>query len=397
MTVTAGTQSSSSKRRVLLLPFSLEPPGGCSAVGAWTIQALREHYSLTVLTWVPVNLAAINNAFGTSLSADDATWIETNAHLRRCISALPIPLSLLRLGLNAYRARRLVQRENYDAVVGTMNEVHVGRRCIQYVHYPWASFPRPEVDDRWYQFRPALLAYRAVASRMTGGVESTCGANLTLVNSAWTQRVFEQHYGAASRVVYPPVPGGFPPIPFSERQASFISVGRLSPEKEFEKIIEILAAVRRHRAELHLHIVGHVDNLRYATQVRRHAAPHADWITFHSDLSRPALIQLVAQQRFGIHGMVGEHFGIAPAELQRAGCITFVPSEGGAAEIVGNDERLLYSTVADAVEKISRVMDDSALQSVLHREAKERATLFSEEHFMGAMRETVEGLIEDSM
>jgi hypothetical protein len=37
---------------------------------------------------------------------------------------------------------------------------------------------------------------------------------------------------------------------------------------------------------------------------------------------------IVSRHRFGLHGMKGEHFGIAPAELICGGCITFVPDDG---------------------------------------------------------------------
>ena len=72
---------------------------------------------------------------------------------------------------------------------------------------------------------------------------------------------------------------------------------------------------------------------------------------------------LIPQHRYGIHGMTGEHFGIAPAELQLAGCLTFVPSDGGQTEIVEGDERVMYHDVDDAVRKISHVLSDAALEA----------------------------------
>ena len=56
---------------------------------------------------------------------------------------------------------------------------------------------------------------------------------------------------------------------------------------------------------------------------------------FCDDASRDEVRALMATHRYGIHGMREEHFGMAPAELARAGCIVWVPRGGGQMEIVG--------------------------------------------------------------
>ena len=60
----------------------------------------------------------------------------------------------------------------------------------------------------------------------------------------------------------------------------------------------------------------------------------------------------MATHRYGIHGMREEHFGMAPAEMARAGCIVWVPRGGGQMEIVGREPVLMYDSEDDAVEKI---------------------------------------------
>jgi glycosyltransferase involved in cell wall biosynthesis len=90
----------------------------------------------------------------------------------------------------------------------------------------------------------------------------------------------------------------------------------------------------------------------------------------------------VANCRFGIHGMLDEHFGIAPAELLRAGCIVFVPDSGGQVEIVGDHPELRYDSDDDAVEKICQVLADQETESRLRMALSERSELFSETQFM---------------
>ena len=53
-----------------------------------------------------------------------------------------------------------------------------------------------------------------------------------------------------------------------------------------------------------------------------------------------------------------EHFGMAPAEMARAGCIVWVPRGGGQMEIVGREPALMYESDDEAVEKISATLGE---------------------------------------
>jgi glycosyltransferase involved in cell wall biosynthesis len=190
------------------------------------------------------------------------------------------------------------------------------------------------------------------------------------------------------------VPGGFPDVPFAARDDAFVHVGRLSREKEIDKLIAILARVRAHGHAIRFHVVGPRDDRRHAARLHALAEPHRAWLTFHDDLPRGDMVGLVARCRYGIHGMVGEHFGIAAAELQRAGCVTFVPDDGGPAEIVGGDERVIYRSADDAVAKIERVLKDASLRAAVQADVKRRKDRFSEHRFMEEMRAVVDATAE---
>jgi len=86
---------------------------------------------------------------------------------------------------------------------------------------------------------------------------------------------------------------------------------------------------------------------------------------------------------------LNEHFGIAVAELVRAGCITWVPDNGGQIEIVGAQPLLRYRTDDEAVEKICTVLASRDTQSELRAALSICATQFSEQTFMRRMTETI--------
>ena len=370
--------------RILFMQPLLSPPGGGAGVAAWMLQALRDEHEITLLTWWPADIVGTNRFFGTSLRPGDFRVVRIPARLRWPVDAAPMPLAMLRTAIMLRTARRL--RPLYDLPVTADNEADFGTVGLQYVHYPWNTLPHPPDDARWYQRKMAVaLYYRlwAAISRFT--VEGT-HRNLTLVNSDWTGRLAQRRYGFATRTVYPPVTGDFPDVPWEARQPGFVCIGRISPEKELERVIDIVAGVRRHVASVTLHIVGTAGDPSYFRRIAARARDHG--FAIHQSLPRPALADLVSHQKYGIHGMPAEHFGMAPAEMVRAGCVVWVPDDGGQVEIV-DDPRLTYGSVEDAIPKIVATLRDPHEEASLRKHLAGRTAVFSVERFMREVRQAV--------
>lgn len=381
------------RRSVLLVQPSMQPPGGGNGVAAWMLQALASDYDVTVLSWWPVDVDPINRFFGTSLEPGTFSNRLAPAAWRHTVSHLPVPAALLRNALLMRYTRRVVDR--FDVVIGAHNEVDYGRRGIQYVHYPTYVRPRPDEDLRWYhRFPPLLHGYYHVADRLAGFSLERMKSNVTLANSDWTAGHIRRFLGINARTLYPPVVAGDAPPPWESRAASFIAVGRISPEKEYERLIRIVAALRRHQPEVTLTIVGTYDRhtegyLQFLHSTARAVDPSGALVTFQCNMARGELRRLLATHRYGLHGMRHEHFGMAPAEMARAGMIVWVPNGGGQTEIVGDAADLIFDNEDDAVEKIVRVMKDSALQHRYRQHLDQRSEMFSSEHFVRAIRELV--------
>jgi hypothetical protein len=84
-----------------------------------------------------------------------------------------------------------------------------------------------------------------------------------------------------------------------------------------------------------------------------------------------------------------EHFGMAPAEMVRAGCLVWVPRGGGQVEIVGDEPRLRYASEDEAVESISAVLADPREEQRLREILAGRAEQFTAGHFMNQVRRVV--------
>jgi glycosyltransferase involved in cell wall biosynthesis len=148
--------------------------------------------------------------------------------------------------------------------------------------------------------------------------------------------------------------------------------------------------LRARGREVTLTIAGHRDDIEYGTRLEALAAARP-WFRLIYDLTRADLARLIASHRYGIHTMENEHFGIGPAEIQRAGCLLFVHNSGGPVEIVDGDAGLTFDRESDAVEKIGRAIEDRKIEQELRRGAASRAERFTTERFCGALRQVVAG------
>lgn len=379
-------------KRVLLVQPSMQPPGGGNGVAAWVLQSLVGTHRVTVLSWRPVEVDPINRFFGTHLKAGDFDTIVVPRSWRVVPDHLPVPATLIKLSLLMRYTRRV--SAGYDVLFGVYNETDYGRRGIQYVHFPTYLRPRPEVDLRWYHPPPAgLRLYYQLADRIADFSLERMKSNVTLVNSNWTGEHVHRFLGISTRTLYPPVVDPAPDVPWADRRHAFLAVGRISPEKEYERIMTILSRVRERIPDLSLTIIGTWDrhSRRYFRSLTDLAASLGSWVQFRGNLTRDEVRTLMASHRYGIHGMREEHFGMAPAEQARAGMIVWVPRGGGQMEIVGNEPALMYDTDDEAVTKITRTIEDPIEQQRLRDTLAIVSRQFSTDRFMQQVRDIVDG------
>lgn len=278
----------------------------------------------------------------------------------------------------------------YDVIITADNESDFGGRGIQYIHFPKFDPVRPAVDLRWYnRSRRVADLYRRLATRLTGFSMERMRHNLSVVNSEFMGARVRALHGVETVTVHPPIAGSFPAMPWERREDGFVCIGRISPEKRFEQIIGILATVRGKDLAPHLQIVGTPDSGAYAAFIRTCVDANRSWVTMHENLPRQELAQLVSSHRYGIHAMHEEPFGMAVAEMVSAGCIGFAPNNGGSAQILGGDERLLYSSPQDAAEKIELTIVRPDLQKDLREYLTPRRALFSAQRFVNQITELV--------
>ncbi len=339
-----------------------------------SVRLVTNHVGLEdVTTWV----AAGNETYGTRVRADELE-VGVFAPLRRRFKRVP-KVTTLELHVLRHRQMLHVHRvlSDTDAWFSVNGEMAGRGRWMQYVHYPVQSSRRYRFAERFAQF---LLGHRLRNGR----------SHRSLANSHWTREVCVQVGIRDVAVVYPPVVVPDPAVllPWDERAPDLVCMGRLVRSKRIEVMLEVARRLHDAGTIQRFHVVGPEEDAAYAASLRDQVAAVGgeDWVVMHGALPRTDVGRLLGSVRYGIHAQVDEHFGMAPAEMLRAGCIPFVHDSGGQVEIVAREPALRFTNVEDAAQKVQAVASDPAMAERLRRLLEGQGEWFSEDRFADEIR-----------
>jgi len=366
------------------------------ANAVWCVEALKADCEVALITFGRVDLDQLNCYFGTQLRRGEFA-----------LHAVPMQLGLHRsarfTALKSAFFQRYVRRvaREFDAMISAYNPCDFGVPGIQLIGD--FTFSRelyltlnPALQDyrEWsYSGSPLRTTYLAFCRSIWRPDPAGWRRNVTVANSNWTRDLLAAEFGIEARTVYPPVAGDFPQVPWEEREDGFLCVGRIVPEKRADAAIRILAGVRERGYNVHLHILGRFDGSPYAKRLKGLAEANRGWVFLEGMTYGERKKQLLAGHRYGIHACENEAFGVAPAEMAKAGCITFAPNRGGQTEVL-NHPLLTFSDEEDAVRKIDAVLASDALKVILRQHLAARAREFSSEKFAGGIRAVVFEFLE---
>ena len=370
------------RKRVLIVQRSLSPPGGGNAVAAWMVHALAGRHDVGTLTASPWSIAATNAFYGTAIPERAVTPHVVPLPWRMLAPLRDDRMTRLRMCSVLRYARGLASR--YDLLITADNYAAFATPGLQYVHFPARLQPEPA------RLAAIVHAYFRLCDLVLGATWTDAAANVTLTNSRWSaEGIARLAEVSTPMVLYPPVLDPGAGLPWAERDDAFLCIGRFHGSKRIELAMSIVKQVRsRSMSNARLVIVGSPVDPDYTSRIRRIAAGEP-WIEFREDLSRLELNALMGRSRYGIQAMVGEHFGMATAEMTRAGCLVFAHRSGGTPEVLNDADALLWLTEEDAVRRITDLpADPDKLRSRLRTHTQK----FSTENFVERFREIVNGV-----
>lgn len=333
------------------------------------IQVLASRGEVTVLTWTPPDFAEIDAYYGTSLHGHpNVRCLNAAPLLRPLFERFGVPHELLKSGLLLHRARRI--RKKFRYCFSCYDEMDLGPPAVQYVHYPGMQFNLLRISEPcpWPELAWARLLwpiYIRIAYHLSRSKIENIRGNMTLTNSHWTARQYEERVqGTVERVLYPPPLGrAMNQTHTSDREEAFLTIGRIEPHKEWLTIMTIIEKVRARGHLVTLTLAGSPYDDEFLAHLQNEVEKR-DWVDLRVALGREELDQTISRHAFGIHGKQNEPYGMAVAELVLGGCLTFVPDSGGQVEIACLPE-LCFSGVEQAVDKICAVLSDRELRESL--------------------------------
>jgi glycosyltransferase involved in cell wall biosynthesis len=251
--------------------------------------------------------------------------------------------------------------------------------------------PSPGFIYRESPLRWAYLRFAAAFEEPSG--RDVLRDDLVIANSQWSASLLKQHCGVdCAAVVYPSVWAEFPNVQWEEKEQAFVMIGRIAPEKQVERAVAILEAVRQRGHAIRLHLCGHIGNDLYGQRIGRLCRERADWIIPEGWVSGARKAQILTHCQFGIQTRAAEPFGISVAEMVKAGAIVFAPHDGGQTEVLDSPD-LLFAGVDDAVRKICSVLPSSEKQNALRDHLSRRSGMFGVTKFMEASMEAITSLL----
>ena len=381
--------------RVAVVHPQLVAGGGSEACAMWTLQALQDECRLTLVTLGRPDLGTMNRKYGTTVDENkiEGRFLRLPPGTRKRFDAL-----------RGFRLARYCRRHarDFDAMISAYNVMDFGVPGIQMIaDLSFDDGLRRELDfaggvaeSAFHKASVGRSLYLGLARALTGSRGDDWKRNLTVANSEWTRDLLRERFGVASNVVYPPVVGDFPAVPWSEREDGFVFIGRLVPEKGVHRVIEILGDVRKEKP-VHLHIIGRRERTAHAREIEELCRRNREWIHLEGEKYGPEKAEFLARHKYGISGCRSEAFGIAVAEMVKAGCLVWVPDGGGQTEILAHPE-LIYAGRDEAVAKIRGVLTEPEKQTRLRDHLRARAGLFSAERFVREMRVIVREFLEEN-
>jgi alpha-1,2-mannosyltransferase len=209
-----------------------------------------------------------------------------------------------------------------------------------------------------------------------------------LTNSIYTKNVIKTAWGVDSTVIYPPCPQYSFPLGIQEERCDVVcSMGRFTPQKNYEMIIKLAQCLPNVRFEL----VGSVakNDIPYLEKLTN-AAPKNT--TFHVNATVQEKMDVLKQSRVLIHSFIDEPFGIALIEAMSAGVIP-VTHNSGAARVDGLiPESNRYDDVDSAIAAITNALSTWKAQKALR--LREFAKSFSAESFRENLKDFIANWIK---
>jgi len=178
-------------------------------------------------------------------------------------------------------------------------------------------------------------------------------------------------------VVPPGIDPMFSPGPARSPAPLIVAVGRLEPVKRFDRLVNAVAELRRHRSDVECVIVGE-GSQRTALEALRHSHGAESYIRLPGRLEDAELVRLYRRAWVLASTSVREGWGMTVSEAAACGTPAVVSRIAGHADVVVEGRTgLLASSRLEMVAHLRSLVDDEVLHARMSKAAIERAAALS--------------------
>lgn len=252
---------------------------------------------------------------------------------------------------------------------------------VRYLYYLSMSPRSPGFSGR--RVLPALkfLAYDLLLKHFIPVYEFRNRADNCVINSKFTQALFEKAYRRRIEVVYPSITGDTYELGPIEGRSDILFFSRLVPEKRPELFINLAS----YFPALSFRLLGAVNDESYVADLQRLVQEKGvSNVTFFVNPSVDEVRECFRHCKVFVFTARNEHFGIATVEAMRYGALPLVHDSGGQREIVPFDQ--LRFVDGELVPKFKMLveMKDQEL-SDLYGQVRNHVKEFREEVYIEKM------------
>jgi alpha-1,2-mannosyltransferase len=317
---------------------------------------------------------------------------------------LPFLGAYQRMCYSYFFFKKLVKEYNPDFVLvtggATLIPERMAEKTIVYVHFPVDL----EVSHQCYLNKKLKRIYIKPWMFISSSLDFIKKATV-ITNSNYTRNAIKKAWGIDSTVIYPPCPQYSFPLEEKvqsikaskvghafankiqedkkeEEEDIICSIGRFTPEKNYETIIEVARLLPAKRFEL----IGSVtpDKASYLNRLIATAPPN---VNFNVNVTLEQKAYVLKRSKVLLHSFIGEHFGIALVEAMSAGVIPVTHDSGAAKEDNLIPEQFRYDDLDGAVKSVTKALEQWSLDYA--QSLREYAKVFSAQSF----RENLRGFI----
>ena len=291
--------------------------GGGETVALTIASILQKKHQVTIFVTKKTNVKELEDFFGLDLKG-----IQFKIFGRWITSIKTFPT--LKPSLHARAAYKKLNK--YDRVIDTCSnglfEKKVGKKSICYIHFP--NFDKQKTGIK------AILNYGIIKQ------ENMFQYDTIICNSKFTQEYVKKLTKNKTQVIYPPVKTEH--IKPAKKKNIIITIGRYSPEKKLEVMIETFKKGDFKKYELH--IIGATGDKIYKEQLEQISKGYN--IKFFENVPHKKVLKALESAKYYWHArgygetdpVEYENFGITTVEAMAAGCIPIVINLGAQPEIV---------------------------------------------------------------